>query len=141
MPGVNSRRVWIGALVGGVVWNVWSFVIYFALLGSRYTETQQAGHFLKDPRYPFYMGQWIITLFLLSFVVAWLYASARATRGVGPGTALKIGLFVGFAAGFPGALAGANWAPYSRMIPLGQMLEMWVGAILATLVAGWLYRD
>jgi len=141
MAAVNSRRVWIGALAGGVVWNLWSFVIYGILLMSRYDAEVQAGHFLKDPRYPFYMGQWIITLFLLSYVVAWLYASARATLGVGPGTALKIGLLVGFVAGFPGALATSNWAPYTRMIPLGQMLEMWVGAILATLVAGWLYRD
>ena len=141
MVAVNSRRVWIGALAGGVVWNLWSICIGYTLLMSRYEAAQQAGQFLKEPRYPFFVGFWIITLFLLSYVVAWLYASARATRGVGPGTALKIGLLVGFVAGFPGALAGSTWATYSRIIPLGQMLEMWVGAILATLVAGWLYRD
>ena len=141
MAAVNSRRVLIGALAGGVVWNLWSIAIDLTLLMPRYEAAQQAGQFLKEPRYPFFVGFRIITLFLLSYVVAWLYASARATRGVGPGTALKIGVMVGFVAGFPGALGGASWAAYSRMIPLGQMLEMWVGAILATLVAGWLYRD
>ena len=141
MAAVNSRRVWIGALAGGVVWNLWSMAIGFTLLMPRYEAAQQAGQFLKEPRYPFFIGLWIITLFLLSYVVAWLYASARATLGVGPGTALKIGLLVGFVAGFPGALGASTWATYSRIIPLGQMLEMWVGAILATLVAGWLYRD
>jgi len=48
---------------------------------------------------------------------------------------------VGFATGFPGPLGVATWAPYMRMIPLWQMLEMWVGAILAALIAGFLYRD
>jgi len=141
MAAINSRRVWIGALAGGVVWTLWSMAIGYAMLMSRYEAAQQAGQFLKEPRYPFFVGFWIITLFLLSYVVAWLYASARATLGVGPGTALKIGLMVGFVAGFPGALGASTWATYSRIIPLGQMLEMWVGAILATLVAGWLYRD
>jgi hypothetical protein len=141
MAAINSRRVLIGALAGGGVWTIWSFLIGYAMLMSRYEAAQQAGHFLKDPRYPFFVGFWIITLFLMAYVMAWFYASARATLGVGPGTALKIGLLVGFVAGFPGALGASTWAPYSRMIPLGQMLEMWVGAILATLVAGWLYRD
>jgi len=27
------------------------------------------------------------------------------------------------------------------MFPLGWMLDMWVGAILATLVAGWVYKE
>lgn len=141
MAAVNSRRVWIGALGGGVVWFAWSFLIGMTLLQSRYQAAQEAGHFLKESRYPFFVAYWVVTIFIMSYVVSWLYASARATRGVGPGTALKIGLMVGFVGGFPGALGGASWAPYSRMIPLGQMLEMWVGAILATLVAGWLYRD
>jgi hypothetical protein len=26
-------------------------------------------------------------------------------------------------------------------LPLGWLLDMWIGAILATVVAGWLYKD
>jgi len=29
----------------------------------------------------------------------------------------------------------------SRFLPLGWMLDLWGGAILATLVAGWLYKE
>jgi hypothetical protein len=32
-------------------------------------------------------------------------------------------------------------APFARVLPLWWMLELWFGAILASLVAGWLYRD
>ena len=141
MAAVNSGRVLIGALAGGVVWTLWSMFINIAVLGKRYEAAQAAGFFLKQPRYPFFIGLWILVLFALAYVVAWLYASARATRGAGPGTALKVGLFVGFASGFPMSFGASAWAPYTRMIPLWQMLELGVGAILATLVAGWLYRD
>ncbi len=138
---VNSRRVLLGALAGGVLWNAWSVCIYLVVLGKRYAAAQQAGFFLKQPRYPLFAVYWIVLLFVLSYVVAWLYASVRATRGAGPGTALQVGFLVGFASGFPGALGVSAWAPFTRYIPLWQMLELWVGAILAALVAGWIYRD
>jgi hypothetical protein len=138
---VNSRRVLLGALAGGVLWNLWSTFVYFVVLGKRYAAAQQAGFFLKQPRYPLFAVYWIVLLFVLSYIVAWLYASVRATRGAGPGTALQVGILVGFASGFPGALGVSAWAPFTRYIPLWQMLELWVGAILAALVAGWIYRD
>ena len=143
MAAVNTRRVFLGALAGGVVWNIWSVIVNTVVLSARYQAAQQAGTVLKQPRYPYplFIGVWIVTLFVLAFVVAWLYASARATKGAGPMTAATIGLVVGFAAGFPTNFATATWAPISRHFPLWWMLELWVGAIIAALVAGWLYRD
>lgn len=141
MATVNTRRIALGALVGGVVWSVWSTVINLAILEAKYSAAQNSGWFLKQPRYPLFIGYWIVTIFLLSYVVAWLYASVRATQGAGPGTALAVGLLVGFAAGFPINLSVATWTPFSRAIPLGWMVDLWVGAILASLVAGWLYKD
>jgi hypothetical protein len=141
MAALNSRRVFWGALAGGVVWNVWSIILYLTMLSKRYMDAQESGFYLKQPRYPVFPAQWIVLLFILAYIVSWLYASARATRGASARTAVIIGCFVGFAAGFPSALANSVWSPVSRYVALGQMLEMWVGAILATLVAGWLYRD
>jgi len=131
----------LGALAGGVVWNLWSVAINLAVLGARYAAGQKAGLYLEKPRFPFFAGMWIVTIFALAYVVAWLYASVRGTRGAGPGTALQVGLLVGFAAGFPLNLGGAAWLTFGRAIPLWSMIEMWGGAILATLVAGWIYRD
>ena len=65
----------------------------------------------------------------------------RSTLGPGPKTALKVGALVGFASGFPTNFGTATWAVIPRIFPLGWMLELWVGAILATLVAGRIYRD
>ena len=50
-------------------------------------------------------------------------------------------MIVGFCAGVPLNFATAAWSAIPRMLPLGWMLDMWGGAILATLVAGFLYKD
>jgi hypothetical protein len=141
MAAINSKRVWIGALAGGVVWTVWSMIINMAILAPRYAAAQQAGQLLSEPRYGYFLPVYILSTFALAYVIALLYAWSRGTSGAGPGTALKIGLMVGFAAGFPGNFATATWSPVERVLPLWWTLEMWVGAIAAALVAGKLYRD
>jgi hypothetical protein len=141
MPAVNTKRVWLGALVGWIVWAVWSTVINMVILVPRYAAAQKGGTLLTQPRYPFFVPAWFVLLFVLALIGAWLYAGVRATRGAGPATAFKVGCRLGFASGFPIAFSLAAWAPFSRVIALGWMLDLWVGAILATLVAGWLYKD
>jgi hypothetical protein len=138
---VNSRRVLLGTLVGGVVWTLWSFIINAGVLASRYRAAQETGVILRQPRLPLFVVWWILTLFILSYVVAWLYASVRATLGAGPKTALSVGFLVGFAAGFPTNFATATWGTLGRAFPFWWMLELWVGAIMAALVAGWIYRE
>ncbi|HXY14899.1 MAG TPA: hypothetical protein VEI26_10410 [Terriglobales bacterium] len=139
---LNRARVFLGGIVGGIVWFFWSFVSGLVIIGNaRYLAAQNAGLFLKQPRYPFFVGQWFIILIVISIILAHLYAWSRQTLGPGPGTALKIGFLVGFAASFPGNFAQAVWSPVDRMFPLGWMLDIWVGCILATLVAGWLYKE
>ena len=82
---LNRSRIWLGGLAGGVVWNAWSFFVYFFITANRYTAAQNAGLFLKTPRYPFFAGQWAIMLFILAIAVSHLYAWARAGLGPGPG--------------------------------------------------------
>jgi len=138
---LNRGRIWLGGLAGGVVWNLWSFLVYHYITGARYVIAQNTGLFLKTPRYPFFVGQWTILVFILAIAAAHLYAWARQGLGAGPGTALKIGFLVGFFAGFPENFAQATWSAVDRALPFGWMIEMWLGAIMATLVAGYLYKE
>jgi hypothetical protein len=139
---MNRGRVWLGGLAGGVVWFIWSFIVgKFVITDARYAAAQNAGLFLKTPRYPFFAAQWIILLFILAIAVAHLYAWSRQSLGPGPGAALKVGFLAGFFAGFPGNFAQAVWSPVHRALPFGWMVDMWIGAILAALVAGSLYKD
>jgi len=139
---LNRGRIWLGGLAGGVIWNVWSWIINtYAIQNARYVAAQNANILLKTSRYHYFLGQWILLLFILAIVVAHLYACTRQTLGPGPGTALRIGFWVGFLAGVPENLAMLNWFPGSRAFPFGWMLEMWLGAILAAMVAGFLYKE
>ena len=137
---LNTPRIWLGGIAGGIAWNAWS-----TFIGLRqapfYAAMQQQGLFLKQPRYPFFVGQWIALVFILSILIAHLYAWSRATAGPGLRTALKIGIVAGFLAGVPGNFAQAAWSPVPRVLPLGWMLDLWGGAILAAIVAGFLYKD
>jgi hypothetical protein len=137
---LNHGRVWLGGIVGGVVWSAWSFFVGMRL-GPFYAAMQKAGLFLKESRYPLFAVQWIVLTFAMSIILAYLYAWSRATAGPGPKTAVKIGMLVGFCAGVPGNFAQAAWSPIPRMLPLGWMLDMWIGMILASLVAGYLYKE
>ena len=83
----------------------------------------------------------MVVMFILGICLAHLYAWSRSTLQPGPGAAVKLGALVGFVAGFPLNFAQAAWSPLDRIFPLGWMVEMWIGAILATLVAGALYKE
>ncbi len=141
MAGVNTRRVVLGPIAGGVVWSIWSTLVNALILGSTYLAAENAGQLLKQPRYPLFLAYWFVTLFVLAYILTWLYVTVRGTLGPGPVTALRVGFLVGFASGFPLSLTLASWAPFDRHFPFWWMLDLWVGAILATLVSGWVYRD
>lgn len=141
MAAVNKKRVWLGTLVGGVVWTAWSFLINAVILAPRYAAAQDAGQILKQSRYPLFLGYWIVTLFVLTYILLWIYVSARGPLGPGAWTAFRVGFLVGFAIAFPVNLSVAAWATFSRVLPLGWVCDLWVGAILATVVGAWLYQD
>jgi len=139
---LNKGRIWLGGLAGGVVWSLFSYLMNdFVIRNARYVAAQNAGLFLKTPRYPYFVAQWIVLLFILAIIIAHLYAWTRQTLGPGPGTALKVGFWVGLVAGFPGNFAQATWSTIDRGLPMGWMIEMWLGSILAALTAGFVYKE
>jgi hypothetical protein len=137
---INTARVWLGGIAGAVVWIAWGFFV-----GMRqaplYEAMQKQGLFLKEARYTPFAAYWILVIFVMAILIAHLYAWARATAGPGFKTALKIGMIVGFCAGVPGNLGQAAWSPVPTLLPLGWMLDLWGGSILAALVAGFLYKE
>ena len=123
--------------------NLWSFLINTYVIGSaRYMAAQNAGVLLKMPRYPFFVGQWIVIVFVLAIVVAHFYAWTRQTLGSGPKSALRVGFSIGLIAGFPLNFAQSHLVGgRPRASPGLGRIEMWLGAILASLVAGFIYKD
>jgi hypothetical protein len=141
MAAMSCKRIVVGGLLGGLAWNILSTLLNVVFLGKFYMYEQKGGGLLKDPRYAMFPFVWMGILFVLGIVLAWLYAASRSTLGPGPASALKVGLAVGIIAGVPLNFAQACWAPITQWLPLGWMLDMLVGSVLATLVAGWYYRE
>lgn len=143
MHKVNGKRVVMGTLAGGVAWSIWTSVVTMKILIPRYRLEEKLGHVLAQPRYGlavFFMS-WFLAIFLVSGIGAWLYAIARNSLGPGPRTALKIGALLGFAAGVPINLSVVSWYPVARSVPFWWMVDMWIGVVLAVLIAAFLYRD
>lgn len=143
MSSVNGKRVLMGALAGAVVWSVWTGIVTMGILNPAYHAEQSLGHLLAKSRYGagIFFFSWALTVLLVSGTGAWIYAVMRGSRGAGPRTALKIGLVLGFAAGFPVDLSILTWLPVTPIVPLFWMVDIWGGVILATLVAAFLYKD
>lgn len=141
MAAVNKKRVALGVLVGGLVWSIWSAVVNAVILLPQYIAAQEAGQLIKGGRYPQFLLYWFVMLFLFTYILMWIYLSLRVTLGPGPKTALRVGFLVGFAIAFPINLTVATWIPISRVFPLWWMLDLWVGAMLATFVSAALYKD
>ena len=139
---MNTKRIWLGALAGWFGFAVWDFANAMIFhLPDRYAAAQAAGVFLKESRYPLFALHWEVGLLLCAVVCAWAYAWSRKTMGPGLGSALKLGAMIGFVAGFPLNLAQEAWTTGDRWMPFAWMLDMWVGCIIATVVAGWVYKD
>jgi hypothetical protein len=144
MAAVNTKRVLIGALAGGVVWNAWSLALNYFVLAPRYDAAQGSGFLLLEPLdyspTVFIVGM-VVMVFVLSFIVTWFYASVRATRGAGPGPALEVGALIGIMAAIPVNYTIASWGTFGRGIPFFWALDMFVGCLLAALIGGWLYKS
>ena len=141
MAAISIRRVALGTLAGGIVWGIWSTIINMVFLAPKYAVAQKAGALLAHPRYPLFYGYWFVLLFVLTYILTWAYVSVRNVFGPGPITALRVGFLLGFLMSFPLSLTMAAWAPFGRSIVLGWMIDLWAGAILATFVSAWLYKE
>ena len=141
--GGNQQGPVLARRFGGrVVWTACTFPLgRIGAVEANYAAAMAAEQFLKVPRYPLFAVEWIVLLFVLTYILTGFYVSLRGPLGPGPSTALRVGSLASFAMCFPLTFALAAWAPYSRVLPLFWMAELWAGAILATLVAGWVYKD
>jgi len=92
----------IGGLVAGVVLNVIDFVLFGVVLKDDMAAAMAA---LNKPAMSNAQIPWFVFLdFVFGVFLVWLYAAIRPRFGAGPGTAVKAGIAVWFAAGLMNAL-------------------------------------
>ena len=137
---INAGRVIQGGLLAGFVINLISMLNNSVILGGRILGSQQAGHFVQEPRFAF-MPVWLLVMFGVGIGLVWLYAAVRTRLGPGPGTALTVGIVVGLLAGVPDNVANAAWGLSGKYLPFMWMLERVVSYGLGTLVGAWWYKE
>lgn len=140
MVVINQRRLLLGAMAGFLAWATWSAVINFVVLASHYQAAQQAGQVLGHHSYPLYLGSWFLTVLVLSFIAAQFNAWARASLGPGRRTALTVGCLLGLAVAMPIEVTTSRLS-IDHIFTVSWIVDLVGGAVLATFVAGWVYKD
>jgi hypothetical protein len=139
---VNTGRVIVGGLAAGVVANVCDYVIFSVLMKDQMAAEMNALNptlAAKAAATPGMVGA-IVLDFVIGFVMVWIYASARATYGPGPKTAMRVGLamwilFAAIYASFT-AMGMYSW----NFFYMGSAFAI-VSTMLAALAGGAVYKE
>ena len=139
MGKINMQKVIIGGLVAGLVLNVVDMVLFGVVLKDDMAAAMAA---LNKPAMSNAQIPWFVFLdFVFGVFLVWLYAAIRPRFGAGPGTAVKAGLAVWFAAGLMQALFmwPAELMPHN--IAIIATVVFMVSAPLATVIGAKFYTE
>jgi len=140
MSKINGARVVLGGLLAGVIINTSEFVLNTSVVGKDWEEVwRQLG---RDPaEVAASIPIWILWSFLVGIFGTWIYAAIRPRFGPGPRTAVYAGI----------ALWATVYLTFALAMVAMQLLPdklIWLSlfwglaeAILAVLVAGWVYKE
>src|SRR3970282_1401828 len=140
MAAINRKRFLLGSFAGFLVWLVWSGLINFAVLASRYPAAQDAGHLLKHQSYRLFLLTWFFTIFVLSLIAAQFYVWARASLGPGLRSSLTVGPLLALAVAMPIEVTTSRFT-IDHMFMIGWLADLVVGPGVATLMVGRGYKD
>jgi hypothetical protein len=140
MSKVNTGRVILGGLVGGLVINVVDFVVNVPVLGKQWADATAALGVKLDQVNLMSAVGWISMDFVAGLFTAWLYAAIRPRYGPGASTALRAALATWFIIHV--ALGSLVW---NGLYPVRLIVASTLGALVAMLAGGWvagrLYSD
>jgi hypothetical protein len=139
MGTINWGRLILGGLAAGIVLFAMGFVIHAVILEDHYKWFQEQGSVMKFPKqwgFPLHIAGTLVS----GVAIALLYVFSRKHFGPGPKAAVMVGLVVG-AVSLSGISAEYAFYNLGKMIPAMTFVDNVLGAILAALVAGMLYKD
>jgi len=141
---INTKRVIVSGLAAGLVMNICDFILNGLLLGDRMKMELNA----FKPGMGDAMGQmdattmagYVIMDFVLGMLIAYSYAAMRPRFGAGAKTSIIVALVFWIFAG----ILSSNYLLMGMMsqglwwsVAIGYMVCL----IIASLVAGWLYKE
>ena len=136
---MNWQRIRTGALLAGIAFFGFDYVINHLLLLTPWREFGAAGH-LK----PFH-SYIVPVLFLkdlgIGFVLMWLYALARPRLGPGPKTALIMGTIAWSLMYVPTSIALWLFHPIAEIVPVTYFVVGLIQCWICIYLAGWQYIE
>lgn len=136
MGGINVRRVFLGGLLAGLVFNTGEYVLNEVVLGEH-----KATFMAESQMAAFDAGRIVlfaILTFLFGIVLTWIYAAIRPRFGPGPKTAviaeltiwafgwLLIGTFLAVAGAYPMGLTVITVAWGLFEAPIAAVAGAWL---------------
>jgi len=140
MGKTNWKRVFLGGLVAGIVFNIIQFATSVIYLNDIFIPALEA----LNPNYQETTGSlifWIVLNFVSGILVVWLYSAIRPRYGAGPKTALITGLFLWVMCPLiMYAIFGAMQLFPGTMLVVGSLTDL-VMFVVATLAGAWVYKE
>jgi len=141
MASINTGRVVVGGLVGGVVANACDLLLHLTVMKDDMAAMAQK--FGTDPAAMQSMSAvapWIVVDFVLGLLIVWTYAAMRPRLGPGPKTAVIAGLTLFLAVtavvyGFT-SMGMMSMGAFGR----GSTTEL-VATVLASLAGAAVYKE
>jgi hypothetical protein len=138
MGKINWGRVFLGGLLGGLIINIFEWVMNGVVFAAKWDSAMEAlGHKMSSSAISFF----VVWGFLAGIAAVWLYAAARPRFGAGPKTAVLTGFafwIFSYALPFLGQFA-MQLFPVHLMV-IGLCIGL-VEIVLASLAGGWVYRE
>ncbi len=139
MSGINYARVLLGGLLAGLVINISEFVLNGVILMDDYTAAMESYNLTEAS---WAMGGYIVSAFILGFVVAWLYAAIRPRFGAGWKTGATAGVVLWLGAiVVPSIWFLAMGMSYGTGLTVLSLVWALVELVLAGMAGGWVYRE
>lgn len=139
MGNIRWGYLLLGGFLAGLLILGKDFILHHNYLLQHWHSAIAAGHF--HPAQPWFRGVFLAESLLEGILLAWLYVLARGRLGPGPRTAIVAGLTGGLLVRGVTAIDYLMWIPVPPVFPVGVFIVGVVTSILATLLAGWVYRE
>ena len=139
MGRIDWKRVLLGGLVAGLVFNALEFFASF-FTGPMFVEAmERLGMTLPVDTASF--AYYLVLGFIYGIAIIWIYAAIRPRFGPGPRTAIIAGLVAWFMTGVLNALGFGPLGIFPARLWAVWMTAWAIELPLAALAGAWLYRE
>lgn len=140
MGQINYPRVFLGALIAGIIYFICDGLIHGTILGQEH-EAAIVGAGKPVASDPTAYGYFALFDLGKGLVAMLFYANARARLGPGPVTAVWAGLFAWFAVEALPAIAAMPFPFYTKFFYVKVMALEVVPMIAGAVAGAWLYKE